>query len=121
HLFAQVRISRQLTGDSVVGEDEDRDVVLADLVDQFRARNLAHIDHASAEQSVISSLQLGQVEGEGDLPLKPGLDRMTVGRDDVHRICAGEGGNVEIRNFAEHLPPMKVDAGNVEPDVTGYD
>src|SRR5580704_12107874 len=63
----------------IFGEDEDRDLVLADLIDQVRAGNLAEVGYAATDQREVGALQFGQVERKRDLSLEPRLDRVAVG------------------------------------------
>jgi len=59
---------------------------LRNLVDQVSSRNLAEVCDSSAEQGEVGVLQVGQVKGEGNLALKPGLYRVPVGRNNVYRV-----------------------------------
>ncbi len=58
---------------------EGRDLVLADSEQQLRARALADISHASADQVELSVLQLRQIKSKRKLAFEPGLHGVAVG------------------------------------------
>src|SRR5208282_1698896 len=84
-------------------EDKDRNLVLADAENKFRTRGLAQIRDPPAYQDERSTLQLGQVKGEGNLALEPWLYRVTIGGNDIHRVGAGECCHMLVDQFAHQL------------------
>jgi hypothetical protein len=60
---------------------------------------LVEIGNPSYHQCKGRSLELRQVEGERDSPLKPRFHRVPVSGDDFHWVCAGESRHMEIRKF----------------------
>ena len=88
---------------ALILENEDRHLVLADAKNEFRAGRLAEIADPSADQDERRTLQLGQVEGEGNLAGKPGFDGVAVGGYYVDRVGAGEDGYVLVDQFADEL------------------
>src|ERR1700739_3854017 len=53
--------------------------MLAQLINQMRARRLRKIGDASAKQSELRSLQFGKIKRKRNLPLEPRLHRVPVG------------------------------------------
>ena len=66
-------------------EYENGNVVFPDIVDQMRARRLVKIGHSASQQSEPGVLEFGQIEGERNLSLEPGLHRVTVCGDYIDR------------------------------------
>jgi hypothetical protein len=59
-----------------------------------RARRLTEIADPSADQDGWRTLQLGHVEGEGNLSGKSGFDGVPIGGNYIDRVGAGEDGHV---------------------------
>ncbi len=59
-------------------EHEHRNFVFAHGVDQVCAGGLAGVGHAASEEGKFGVLDFGQIEGEGDLSLKPGLHGVAI-------------------------------------------
>ena len=78
-------------------ENEDRNLVFANLVDQLRSGRLAEVGDAATDEGEFWVLQFGQIEGERDFSLEPGLHGVAIGRDHVDGIRAGERGYVQDR------------------------
>ena len=66
-------------------EHEHRNVVLAHIVDEMRSRRLIKIGHPASQQRELGVLEFRQIEREGDLSLEPGLHRVPIRGDHVHR------------------------------------
>src|SRR5438105_11617594 len=88
-------------------KNEYRNPVLAQLVDQMRPGGLFEVSDPSSQQGEFRSFEFRQVEGERKFPFKPGLDRMAVGRKNVHGRCAGERSNVQVSQFAVDTLPER--------------
>src|SRR5450432_4600352 len=86
-------------------KNEDRHFMLAHLIDQVRARSLSQVSDAPADQRELRTLQLRQIEAEGNLALEPRLHRVAVRGDDVDRSCAGQGTHMQVSQFAVNPLP----------------
>src|ERR1700694_1957492 len=85
---------------SSILKNEGRNLMLADLIDQVRARRLSQIGDAPSEQRERRPLQLRQIEAERNLPLKPWLHGMPVGGYHVYRCGAGQSAHVQVGELA---------------------
>jgi len=59
-------------------EYEDGNFVLPHRVEQVCARCLAEVGHTASQQGKLGVMDFGQIEGEGDLALEPGLYRVSI-------------------------------------------
>src|ERR1700688_2660180 len=59
-------------------EHEHRNFVFPYLVDQMCAGCLTEVGHASSQEGKLRVLDFRQIEGEGDLSLKPGLHGVAI-------------------------------------------
>src|SRR5690242_15034297 len=67
---------RCVKGDQIFREDEDGDLVFANLIDEMRTGNLPEISDASADESEVGVLQFGEIEGKRNLSLEPRFHRV---------------------------------------------
>src|SRR6266481_7109503 len=100
HGERQAMFTHQFRAAAAFAEDENGDFMFSNFVHQFGARILAQICYLAAEELVRRGvLNLRQIEGKGQFAGKPRLDRMTVGRDYIHRVKAGQRGDVLVHDF----------------------
>src|SRR6185369_3518933 len=93
--------------------------MLAQVIDELRARRLVEEGQASAFEHVRRAGEFGEIEGERQLALEPRLDRMTVRRNDFDRIRGGERGNVAIDDVGHELPRLGARGDDANGDGTG--
>src|SRR5262245_36264923 len=79
-----------------------------DPIKQLCAGTLLEVGESSANKLESRCLQFRQVEGERELTLKPGFNRMPVGRHNVNWISAGQGGNMQVCEFTQGLLTTRV-------------
>src|SRR6516162_1150227 len=78
------------------------------LKEQLCAGTLLKVGEASADKLEWRCLHLRQVESERKFPLKPGFNRMPVGRHHVDWITAGQRGNMKVCEFIQGLLTTQV-------------
>src|ERR1700692_1145316 len=86
-------------------KNEDRNLMLAHLINQVRAWCLRQVCDATAEQGELRSLQLRQIEAEGNLALKPRFHGVAVCGDDVDRSRAGKSAHMKVSQFTVNSLP----------------
>ena len=81
-------------------KDQHRYLVLARGKDQLCGGLLMHVYESSAEKQKLGAGQFRYVEAEGNFVLKPGLDSMSIGGNNIDRVGAGKSLDVQVRYFA---------------------
>src|ERR1700730_13333210 len=99
---------------SAILKNESGNLMLAHLIDQMRARRLPQISDPASETRERRSLQLRQIEAERNLPLKPWLHGVPVGRYHVYRRGAGQSAHVQVGELAVYPLPAYAFAPGVE-------
>src|ERR1700683_1162277 len=77
--------------------------MLPHIVNQMRAGRLIKIGHPPSQQREPGVLKFRQIEREGDLALEPGLHRVSIGGNHIHRRRTGQGRHVQVCNLAENM------------------
>src|SRR5262245_32389995 len=75
---------------------------------QLCAGALLEVGEAAANKLEWRWLHVRQVESERQFTLKPGFNRMAIGRHHVNWISAGQGRNMEVGKFTESLLTTRV-------------
>ena len=84
-----------------VAENERRDQMALVAEDELRAGLLVEVGDAAAGERKRRALQIRQVEGKGNAPLKPRLHGVAVGGDHFDRVAAGKVGDVQVGKLGE--------------------
>src|SRR5262245_36868028 len=85
------------------------------LKQQLCARTLLEVGEASADKLEWRCLHVRQVESEREFTLKPGFNRVPVGRHHVNWIGARQRGDMQVCEFAQGLVTTQV----LQPDGAG--
>ena len=89
-------------------EHEHRNVVLPNIVDQMRAGCLTEVGHTPPEEGELGVLDFRQIEGEGDLSLKPRFHRVPIGGDQQVAIHFTSEGHTSVSHFMDFVTLVRL-------------